>query len=180
MHRIAASMHGMYRDVLENSKGEVLHDSGWRANTIVDGCRLLLAGFMKNDASQGLQKLYVGEGKEEWDTQWDDNPAPAPAPVTTEGLENPYSTGVVLKKADIDYLDGSDKPVLSPTNRIQIKVKLEPGYPAPLAPLMTYPLREFGLFGVFDGKEFMVNCIRHPVIHKDASSTLYRIVRLYF
>lgn len=39
------------------------------------------------------------------------------------------------------------------------------------------PLREFGLFGLFDGKDYMINCVRHPVIHKDAASTLVRVIR---
>ena len=28
--------------------------------------------------------------------------------------------------------------------------------------------------------EYMIDCIRHPVIHKDESATLNRVVRLYF
>lgn len=36
------------------------------------------------------------------------------------------------------------------------------------------PLREFGLF---DGKDYMINGVRHPVIHKDAASTLVRVIR---
>lgn len=180
MHQKGASICGIYRDLLEDSNGGILLDSGWRSNTIVDGCRVLLSGFMKNDTSQGLQKLYVGEGLEAWDDEWDDTPAPAPAPVAVNKLENAYTPGITVKQADIDYLDESDKPVLTPTNRIQVKVKLEPGYPPPKLPLQTYPLREFGLFAAFGGAEIMINCIRHPVIHKDAASTLYRIVRLYF
>jgi hypothetical protein len=41
-------------------------------------------------------------------------------------------------------------------------------------------LREFGLFGQLAGSDYMLNSIRHPVIHKDGDATLIRVVRLYF
>jgi len=56
---------------------------------------------------------------------------------------------------------------------------MKPGFPAPVE-FNTYPLREFGLFGIFAGQPFMINCVRHPVIYKDLSATLVREIKLYF
>ena len=52
--------------------------------------------------------------------------------------------------------------------------------PPPDENLSSYPLREFGLFGKYGTIPYMIDCIRHPVIHKDTSTTLVRVVRLYF
>jgi len=137
---------------------------------------MLLAGFMKNDPSDGIQYLYVGKGLKEWDTDG----APAPDPITTTDLVDPYSEPISVSDLELVYLDKNDAAIAGPTTRLQITTTLDPGYPAPISPLTTYPLREFGLFGKFDGDTFMIDCIRHPVIHKDVSATLIRVVRLYF
>lgn len=171
---------GVYRDILKNRDDIIIFDSGWHSNTIVIGCRTLIAGFMKNESPSGIQYLAVGQGKQEWDDQWGTASPPAPAPEEVSNLENPYDPPIVIN--DISYLDENDLPVAGneKTSRLQIKVVLEPNYPPPLAPLTTYPLREFGLFGKFGVDDYMINCVRHPVIHKDASATLERVIRLYF
>lgn len=122
----------------------------------------------------------MGQGLETWDT----TEAPDPDPATTTDLENRYTPTIPDLASGSDlalvYLDENDAVVDGPTSRLQITATLEPGYPAPLAPLTTYPLREFGLFGRFNGTDYMINAIRHPVIHKDESATLIRVIRLYF
>jgi len=42
---------GVYRDRLIGPNNQVLLDSGWKSNMIVLRCRVLLAGFMKNEAT---------------------------------------------------------------------------------------------------------------------------------
>ena len=177
MEVIGNSIKGIYRDILKGKDGDIAYDSGWVSNTIVDRCRMLLAGFVKNDPSDaaGIQFLAVGQGLEVWDTTG----APLPAPATID-LENRYEPPIIVAELDMVYLDGDDSVVAGPTNRLQITATLEPEYPAPLPPLSTYPLREFGLFGSLDGTDYMINYIRHPVIHKDKSATLIRVLRLYF
>jgi hypothetical protein len=87
---------------------------------------------------------------------------------------------------ELVYLNDLDEAVTVPTPRLQITATLEEGVPpAPEPQVSTYPLREFGLFGKYvdDSSiehEYMIDCIRHPVIHKDESATLIRVVRLYF
>lgn len=178
MERIGSSIRGIYRDVLMGPDNRVLHDSGWVSNTIVDGCRTLLAGFMKNEPSQGIQYLAVGQGLEAWDTDLE------PVPATATDLENRYTPTIPDPTSGSDlalvYLDENDDVVDGPTSRLQITATLKPGYPAPLSPLTTYPLREFGFFGRFNGTDYMINAIRHPVIDKDESATLIRTIRLYF
>ena len=169
-------LRGIYRDVLKEPRRGVIHDSGWRSNTVVDRCRTLLAGFMRSDGSNGIQYLAVGQGEAAWD-----DGIPPTDPVTTVGLTNQAADPPVgVAGLDFAYLDASDAPVAGPTQRLQVSATLPPGYPAPLAGGDTYPLREFGLFGRFDTTDYMINCIRHPVIHKGPTATLIRMVRLYF
>lgn len=181
MENIGNLLKGFYRDILTDPNQQVIYDSGWKTNTIVDSSRILLASFIKNEASNGIQSLMVGQGLEEWDAK---GGIPMVDPITTVGLVTPYSDKTIsVAEMELDYLDGDDDPKVSPTptNRLQIKATLVPGYPPPSgSDLNTYPLREFGLFGKFGGTDYMINCVRHPVIHKDTSANLVRTIRLYF
>ena len=176
MEKVGLLLKGMYRDVLTDGDGRVLYDSGWASNTIVDCCRILLAGFMKNESSSGIQFLAVGQGLTTWDTTAG---PPAPDPTATD-LVAPYHEKFQVHQSDMAYLNEKDKVVVNPTQRLQITLTLKAGDPQPEEPLQTYPLREFGLFGTFNGEDYMINSIRHPVIHKDANATLVRVIRLYF
>jgi hypothetical protein len=180
MNERGSSIKGIYRDILKGKNDVVIFDSGWHSNTIVTGCRALLAGFMKNDSPKGIQSLAVGQGKQEWDMQWNTPNPPAPVPETSTNLELPFDPPIPVSDLIIDYLE-NDMPVTGKvTNSLQIKATLKPGYPTPILPLKTYPLREFGLFGKFGNTKYMINCIRHQVIYKDESATLVRVIRLYF
>lgn len=176
METVGIFLKGIYRDVLMAGDGRVLHDSGWASNTIVDRCRILLAGFMKNESSSGIQFLAVGQGLDTWDTTAG---PPTPEAISTD-LVNRYNPTIPVNRLSLTYLREDASVVDYPTNHLQITATLEPGYPTPLAPLNTYPLREFGLFSRFEGNDYMINNIRHPVIHKDAATTLVRVIRLYF
>ena len=159
MERINTSIKGLYRDILQGPDKEMIYDSGWVCNTIVDRCRILLAGFMSNGPSDGIQYLAVGRGEEEWDT----DEAPVLDPATTFDLVNRFPDTIPVADLELAYLDESDEVTSGPTNRLQITATLEPGYPTPIASLTTYPLREFGLFGRFNGTDYMINSIRHPL-----------------
>lgn len=179
MEIIGTAIHGIYRDILKGEDDKIIYDSGWVSNTVVDSCRLLLAAFIKNEQTNGIQFLAVGKGLEEWDKTG----APAPDPATTTDLTNRYQERIPFGDLVFAYLDQNDnelQPGQMPTNRLQITATLKPGYPKPEGLLQSYPLREFGLFGKFGNTDYMIDCIRHPVIHKDVSATLIRVVRLYF
>jgi hypothetical protein len=170
------NIRGIYRDVILRPGGDVQHDSGWVRNTIVTRCRVLITGFMRNEPSGGIQYLAVGRGSDSWDTAG----IPPSNPETTTDLVQRYATPVPFAELDVAYLDAADEVQSAPSPRLQITATLRPGYPAPVAGLRTYPLREFGLFGRLGTTDYMINSIRHPVIHKDEAATLIRVVRLYF
>lgn len=176
MDRIGTTLRGIYRDVLIDLDNHIIYDSGWVTNTIVDRCRILLASFIKNERSSGLHHLAVGQGLD----TWDQTGAPIPDPVTTTGLQTPYDPPIPVEKLRIVYLNSADKEVEEQTNRLQITATLDANYPPPIAPLNSYPLREFGLFARLGDTDYMLNCIRHPLISKDASTSLIRVIRLYF
>jgi hypothetical protein len=177
MDEICSSIKGIYRDVLRDRDNKIIFDSGWVPNLIVDRCRILLAAFMKNDGSNGIRCIKVGIGNPDWDNTG------APMPDTSEiGLvDQAHPFTIDVEALELVYLNENDQQVTGPTTRLQITATL--GTDQPLPPdsnLSTYPLREFGLFGQYGNDEYMIDCIRHPVIHKDVSSTLIRVVRLYF
>ena len=175
MEEICASIRGIYRDVLKGPKGDLLYDSGWVHNTIVNRCRILLAGLMSNDSANGIQSLIVGYGE----TGWDSGGIPG-IPATATDLVHRFPDAPI-GGLGFEYLDGGGQVVGGPTRRLQITATLEPGYPVPrTGGLSTADLREFGLFGSFNGTEYMINNVRHAVIHKDTSATLIRVIRLYF
>ena len=186
MKKISLPIKGIYRDILTGSDNQVIHDSGWSSNTIVNPCRIMLARFMKEGAqnvtkTEGIYYLVVGQGDESWDCGPEIQLGCDPSDIID--LYQRYDPPIYRDKLQLFYLDEQGKKLpdnCSPTNRLQIEALLEPGYPAPCTPNQTYPLREFGLFGRFKGDQYMINWIRHPVIHKDQSSTLERIVRLEF
>lgn len=163
-------MKGIYRDILKHPDGRIVFDSGWKSNTIVAAGRTLLAAIMKNDQSRGIQYLAVGKGEDVWDSK------PVPVPDGLLGLvapapRDPHQT------LNFAYLDATGNGVDKPTTRLQITATLPQGYPAPLQGTAYYPLREFGLFG---GDGYLINCVRHAVIHKDTAATLVRVIRLSF
>jgi hypothetical protein len=168
------SPHGIYRDRLVTASGKVL-ERDWRSNLVVDGCRILLAGFMKGDGPQGIQFALVGRG----DPSWDVNGIPAPQRVDTAPVDpNPFS--VAIGTAQITYLDAAGGVSAQPTPRLEVTLTLPAGQP-PLDPgASTFPLREFALFGQIAGTATMINSVRHPVLFKAPDDVLTRTVRLVF
>ena len=165
---------GSYHDQIITAQGQAL-DLGWHSNIIVDRCRYLLAAFMKGDRAMGIRLLAVGKGIKSWDIQ-----PPSPPLKTRQRLIDPNPFKIVIKRSQIKYLDPTGNPTNSPTNRIQIIVTIKPGVPPIEGEGDTYPLREFGLFGRFMNKDYMIDYIRHPVIHKQADDKLVRTIRLIF
>lgn len=175
-----ASIRGIYRDILKDKNNNTILDSGWNSNVIVNNCRIQLAAFMRNDSPKGIQCLKVGIG----DPAWDTNGLPEPDNTVTGLVAKDHIFPVRGEKLVLFYLDENNVESDTPTNRLQITTTLEDNEPPPLPELghlSSYPLREFGLFGEFpDGTEYMIDHITHPVIHKDITATLIRVVRLYF
>ncbi len=165
---------GQYYDRLIRADGGIT-ECGWRANIVVDRCRRLLAAFLKGDsAALGIQSLEVGRGDAVWD---------ATLPAPTAGIEELADTAPVtipIAASDMSYLDAAGSVTAGPTQRLQITVTLAPGTPPLSGGETSYPLREFALFGNFGGTPYMIDYVRHPVVHKGALDTLVRTIRLVF
>ena len=165
---------GYYRDrILAAQVREV--DRGWRPNLVVDRCRVLLAAFMRGDRSTGIRFLLVGRGLPEWDET-----APPPPQRSDEALLDPRPVRLPVGIEDIQYLNVAGELSAEPTARIQVSMTLEPGQPPIPARQESCPLREFGLVGRMGRQDFMIDYVRHPVIHKRADDTLVRTIRLIF
>jgi hypothetical protein len=169
-----ASPRGVFRDRLTTKAGHVV-DWEWRSNLVVDGCRILLAGFMKGDGPQGIQRLDIGRG----DPSWDVTGIPPPERVHT-GLVDPNPFSVAIPSGDIEYLDASGAVSADPTPRLQIAVTLPAGHPPPDPGEDAFAMREFALFGTIGGDDTMINSVRHPVVFKAAGDVLTRTIRLVF
>ncbi|MCL4706194.1 hypothetical protein KJ068_13585 [bacterium] len=167
------TLKGIYRDIIRSPQGQQKYDSGWRSNLIVNNARRLLAAFMRNDPSQalGVQSLAIGRG----DPAWDDKPSAPNA--SDDRLFDATPVEIAATDLELVYLNESDLVVNTPTSRLQITATLGPN--VPLADDF-YPLREFGLFGRFDGNPFMIDYVIHPVIYKGPEDTLIRSIRLIF
>jgi hypothetical protein len=159
---------GAYRDIIRRPNREVIYDSGWHKNQIVNQCHELVAALMmppgddNNKNTPGIRFLRVGSGTEEgWDPE-------TPPPVDTVNLASPYSV-------DFDELDFT----LS-GKKLKITAILQPGYPTVLEGRNAYPLREFGLFGCCGGKFYMINYVKHYLMEKEPSDELIRRVVLDF
>ena len=173
---VGIRMKGSYRDQLLRHR-RITVAGGWRPNIIVNRCRDLLAAFMKGDSALGIQLLSVGQGDSAWDTQ----PPPPPAANMQSLVDaSPFTILSTDAAFSVEYLDISDAPSPSPTNRLEITVTLAPGSPPIGSGESSYALREFGLFGTVASSNYMIDYVRHPVIHKGPNDTLVRTIRLVF
>jgi hypothetical protein len=145
---------GIYHDVICSENGST-KDFGWRNNLIVDRCRILLSAFMFGDSnSTGIQFLSLGRGLESWD---DNGPgSPVPEDVTLVD-SSPVNINLTDAELTITYLDVTNTPTATPSQRLQLELDLPAGF-LPLAPGEdTFPLREFALFGRYNTDDFMID-----------------------
>lgn len=168
---------GIYRDRLFGKRGEYF-DSGWCSNIIVDRCRELIAALMAGSSvAQGIRFIAIGQG----DSAWDTTPPAAPTSGSSALQDtSPFTMEVNMPQITLEYLNAGNVPVAGPTNRLQVTITLEAGTPPLASGEETYPMREFGLFGRIDTDEYMIDYVRHPVIHKGPDDTLLRTIRLIF
>lgn len=169
-------LRGDYRDVLRDAAGRVVFDSGVCSNAIVDDCRRLLATFMRGaPGAQGILGLAVGRG----DPGWDAGGTPAAATDRT-ALVDPNPFVLPLGGGDLDFLAG-EAVSAAPTEVLRITAEFGPGQPPwPDADHPTSNLREFGLVGVLDGAQVLIDYVTHPVILKDPIAPLERTIWLRF
>lgn len=175
MNKITQQLNGKYWDQLLPAQGECI-DFGWRNNVIVNQCRQLLAGFVKGDTASGIQYIALGRG----DVNWDDD-MPSPPDMSTDALVDiaPHTIPVGSAAMEIEFLDTAGSVSLVVTDRIQVAVTID-GASLPIVGDETFPLREFALFGNLAPDDYMIDYVRHPVIHIGTTDTLIRRVKLVF
>jgi hypothetical protein len=188
-------LHGMYRDVVRDAAGNVIADSLWKKNLILDGFRRVLASFAHGvnppplapgtppSIALGIEEVRFGRGDPAWDA------AGLPTLVSSrDRLEDttlPLPIGGLIAVPrflppppnnpnpdfQIRFLANS---AASPTetNVVEIVATLPPG------PAMT--LREFGVVGKLDGNPVLLNYVAHQAIVKDPTTTLTRTIRFVF
>ena len=178
-------LRGEFRDQVVDAEGRITFDSGWEHNAIVDNFRRLLAGFARGNptTSLGIQGIWVGAGDPNWDTAGTPSPAtnqaalvdPFPFLLTLPPPAFPAGTSITF-----DYLAGAAISP-TPTNKLQVVVTLGANVPAwPDINHAAPTLREFGLVGVLNGSQVLLNYRTHPAIARDPFSSLIRTIWLTF
>jgi len=179
-------MVGKFRDRLRwksHTGSERIEDRGWSFNQIQDSALLQIAGSVAGveDTTSGLfnnfspiRYLALGTGNPSWDS----DPNNVVKPVTQTSLTNEL-TRFALAADDFQFLNQSgsvlDPQELSPRFKI-IRILGEND--------ANGDLREFGLFGgdatVADDSGIMFNWITHPLIQKDATLVIERVIDIQF
>ena len=141
-------------------------------NTVVDDCSKLIASLMKGQSGyKGITYWAVGSGA----GNWDNNNPPAPSVGDTKLLNETFRKAI--SASDITFLDSSDKPTTSVTNKLQISVTFTETE-------ANGELREFGLFGgkatATRNSGIMINRKTHGLIYKTSGMRLERIIRIVF
>lgn len=164
-------MHWEITDTLYNPDGSVAQKYH-HVNTVVDSCSKLIACLMKGQAGQaGIKYWAVGKGEGSWN-----NDAP-PSPTVNDTRLLVETFRKQIRPEDIVFLDDSNRPTDSITNKLQITVTF-------LESEANGELREFGLFGGnatgSANSGFMINRKIHPLIYKTSGMKLERIIRIVF
>lgn len=166
---------GKYLDRLTRADGDVV-DYGWRPNVIVDQCRQLLAAFMQGQTAAGIQRISLGRG----DAGWDTLPYEAPVPSTSSLVDlSPHNISVTDAGMSISFLDIAGNTTSDVHSRIEVSVTID-GDSLPIGPGETFPLREFALYGELNSSDYMIDYVRHGVIHIGQGDVLNRRIRLAF
>ncbi|MDN3522552.1 hypothetical protein [Halomonas ramblicola] len=175
MSRIKDTPQGIYHDLIVHGDGRY-QDRGWCSNRVVNRCRILLAAFMRGDSrvAPGVQLMALGRGEPSWDTTPPESPA-----ASAQALVDASPVTIAAADLDLAYLDATGESLGEASHRLQVSVTVIGG-DLPIAGDGTFPLREFGLFGRFDGEDYMIDYVRHPVIHIGSGDTLVRRIRLVF
>lgn len=160
-------MRGIYRDVVRDRRGQMVADSGWTTNAIVDSAWPLIAGLLKNDpALRGIRFWAVGAGRPAWDTV---------RPSVDKGvtrLVDEVDRMPVAEDATV-YLGTDGNPSAVPAACIETG--------AAFTWKEDRVLREFGIFGGIAtparGSGTLINYVNHPPLEIAAGQSLIRRLR---
>lgn len=172
----AQGLHGLWRDIVRDPGGRVVSQGAVRPNAIVMDCRRALAVFIAGDGGPGIEGIWFGRG----DLAWDVGGTP-PATPAQVALVDPHPFFLAAAALSIDFVDDLGAVVAAPTRRVQIVATLAAGDPPwPDAFHSALSLREFGLASRIGPTPVLLNYVTHPVINKDAASSLERTIWLAF
>lgn len=168
---------GTWQDTVYHMDGRI-EVKPWAKNQIQNSHPLLLAKMMKEHINGsyvtcgGVNYFAVGEGLTSWDY------VPPTKSYAAVALQTEIVRYSISQEFGISYLDPDDgvSIVAGPTRMIQIVVTIPVG--------LTASLREFALFGGDASHSldsgYMLNWITHPVIEKDTSMRIQRVIRLKY
>lgn len=166
---------GYYKDVLIDPQGNIIWDSGWQSNLIVNNCNILLAMLMKDHQGiKGILYCAFGEGDETWDSK-------RSIPLLTDTqLTNEVFRKSILSD-QILYLNSNGQPINTPSTLLEICVEIRG---EEFISNGSQPLREFGLFGgdATDNANsgYMIDHVTHERYDLTSELTLNRKIRLTF
>lgn len=166
---------GYYRDVFVDENNQVLWDTLWRSNLIVQNCNVLMASLMKrHEAMQGILYWAVGKGLPDWDSN-------NPNRVSTTSKLNNEVARKAISAEQIVYINEANTPAENPTNRLEVTMEFKG---EDVVSSGSLSLREFGLFGgdatEISDSGFLVNHVIHPRIDMTPGLKLIRKLRLTF
>ena len=115
MNNVINNVVGQFKDkVFDVNTGELLYETDWSKNTIVNGLNRAIAYAFAGMG--GISYWAVGSGSDSWDLQ---NPPTAQA--TDTGCVNEIGRKAI-QASDIKFIDSDNRESSSVTNRIQITV----------------------------------------------------------
>lgn len=166
---------GYYRDIFVDNNNQILWDTPWRSNLIVQNCSVLMAALMKrHEAMQGILYWAVGKGLPDWDSN---NPNRI---STISKLYNEVARQAIATE-QIIYINDANKPTENPTNRLEVTMEFKG---EDIVSSGSLSFREFGLFGgdATETKEsgFLIDHVIHPRIDMTPGLKLIRKLRLTF
>jgi len=171
---------GRWRDVVTRRRPdgteEVVEETPWSSNMIVQGMSVALAALMKGDPdfAGGIRYHAVGRGL----AAWDPLPTPPTPLATAVSLVDEYFRKVPTA---ISYLDPLGVPVPGPTKSILVQTILD--YPEANGMAGEY-IREQGIFcgqataALNSGT--MVNLIYHVARWKNSTVKITRYINFIF
>lgn len=139
-------------------------------NTVVNDCSRLIASLMKGQSGyKGITYWAVGAGAGSWDNSNPPEPSIADTKLSNETFRKAISA------SDITFLDSSDNPTASITNKLQISITFTESE-------ANGELREFGLYGgnatATKDSGIMINRKTHGLIYKTSGMRLERVIRI--
>lgn len=165
---------GEFQDTLSDSAGNIIWQTPWQPNLIVNGLRNVLAALVKGEG-QPLTFWAVGTGRDAWDS------VPPGESLNAERLQlTQLYRETKRKPIPANQMTFVGSTPASPSNQLQIRVDF---VAADIPTIGDRQLREFGLISggtAASNTGVLINHRIHPRIDLQEGFTLQRTLRLTF